>query len=383
MMDFTLTQEQILIQMMVREFAQEQIAPLASHRDEKKEFPYSIIKKMGELGLFGLPFSEEYGGEGGDTISYALAVEEIGRACGSTGLTYAAHVSLGASSLNYFGTHKQKKTWLTKAAQGKILTAFGLTEPDAGSDARGTKTFATLVGDEWIINGNKVFITNGSIAEVIIITARTILGEEDKGISCFIIPKDSPGFTIGSTYEKLGMRASDTVELVFQDCSIPKENLLGELGEGFKQFLKVLDGGRISIAALALGIGTAAFQEAISYAKERVQFNRPISHFQGISFKLADMGTRLEMARLLTMKAASLKDKGEDFSLTAAMAKLSASEAAVYASQEALQIHGGYGYMKDYPLERYLRDARLTEIGEGTSEIQRLVIARHFLRESP
>lgn len=378
-MDFSLTEEQLLIQKMVREFAREEIAPGASVRDAEGEFPEEIVAQMGDLGLFALPFPEAFGGEGGDTISYALAVEEISRICASTGLTYAAHVSLGSASLNLYGTQTQKETWLIPAARGKILTAFGLTEPDAGSDAGGTKTTAVLQGDEWVINGNKIFITNGSKAGVIIITAQTILREENMGISAFIIPRGTPGFQIGSDYQKLGMRASDTVELIFTDCTVPRENLLGEIGLGFKQFLKVLDGGRISMAALALGIGTAALHEAVSYARERRQFNKPIGSFQGVSFPLADMATRLEEARLLLFQAAWLKDQGRDFSLTAAMAKLSASEAAISAADAALQIHGGHGYIRDLPLERYLRDARLTAIGEGTSEIQRLVIARHLL----
>lgn len=380
-MDFSLNEEQLLIQKMVRHFAQEEIAPQAKTWDAKEEFPRDIIEKMGDLGLFGLPFPQEYGGEGGDTISYAIAVEEIGRACASTGLTYAAHVSLGASSLHLYGTKEQKETWLIPAAQGKILTAFGLTEPQAGSDAQGTKTTATLADDHWIINGNKIFITNGSQAQVSIITAQTHLPEGEGGISSFIIPCHTPGFQVGSTYEKLGMRASDTVELFFQDCIIPRENLLGQVGKGFQQFLTVLDGGRIGIAALAIGIGKAALMAALPYAQERKQFNRPIGHFQGISFKLADMATRLEQAKLLLYKAAWKKDMNQEYSCLAAMAKLAASEAAVFAADEALQIFGGYGYMRDYPLERYLRDARLTEIGEGTSEIQRMVIARHLLSD--
>lgn len=375
-MDFYLSQEQQLLQKMVRDFAENEVAPLAPQLDKTGEFPLETVKKLADLDLLGLPFPEEYGGAGGDTVSYAIAVEELSKACGSTGITYAAHISLGASPIYLFGTEEQKQTYLTPMAKGEYLGAFGLTESGAGSDAGGTKTTAVLDGDEWVINGSKCFITNASFAGAVTVTAVTEKGQGKKGISAIVVPTGLPGFTIRANYEKLGLHASNTTELVFDNVRVPKENLLGKPGEGYKQFLKVLDGGRISIGAMALGIARASYEAALNYAKERVQFGQSISKFQAIQFKLADMATNIELARMMIWKAAWLKDQGQPFSREAAMAKLFASEIAMRAADQALQIHGGYGYMKEYNVERYFRDVKLCEIGEGTSEVQRLVIAR-------
>jgi alkylation response protein AidB-like acyl-CoA dehydrogenase len=378
-MNFELTKEQQMIKEMVREFAEKEIAPNAAKWDEEAYFPIEVFKKMGELGLLGIPFPEQYGGSGGDTISYAIAVEEIGRACGGTGLSYAAAVSLGASPIYYFGTEEQKQKWLVPMARGEALGAFGLTEPNAGSDAGGTKTTAVLDGDEYVINGEKCWITNAEYARQVIVTAVT--GKDERGkniISAIIVPTDTPGFTIRSNYDKMGVRASNTCELVFENVRVPKENVLGDPKKGFKQFLYTLDGGRISIAALAVGIAQAAFEKALQYAKERVQFGQTISKFQAIQFKLADMAMEIELARNMVYKAAWLKDQGKPFTKEASFAKLFASEMGFRVCNQAIQIHGGYGYMKEYGVERHLRDIKLMEIGEGTSEIQRVVIARQL-----
>ncbi|SER74546.1 acyl-CoA dehydrogenase [Salipaludibacillus aurantiacus] len=378
-MDFSFSKEQLMIRDMVRDFAQKEIAPIAEEVDRTERFPIENFKKMGELGLLGIPFPEEYGGSGGDTLSYILAVEEIGKACGSTGLSYAAAVSLGASPLYAFGTEEQKKEHLVPLAKGESLGAFGLTEPNAGSDAGGTRTKAELKGDKYVINGEKCWITNASFARTVIVTAVT--GKDDRGknkISAFIVPADSPGLTIRSEYEKMGVRGSNTTELVLEDVEVPEENILGDPSKGFNQFLYTLDGGRISIAALALGIGKAAYEAALQYSNERKQFGKLIGSFQAIQFKLADMAMELELASNMVYKAAWLKDQKKPFKKEAAMAKLFASESATRACNQALQIHGGYGYMREYHIERYLRDAKLMEIGEGTSEIQRLVIAREI-----
>ncbi|ANB60382.1 acyl-CoA dehydrogenase [Anoxybacteroides amylolyticum] len=378
-MNFALTKEQQMIKEMVREFAEKEIVPNAAKWDEEAYFPVEVFKKMGELGLLGIPFPEQYGGSGGDTISYAIAVEEIGRACGGTGLSYAAAVSLGASPIYYFGTEEQKQQWLVPMAKGETLGAFGLTEPNAGSDAGGTRTRAVLDGDEYVINGEKCWITNAGHARQVIVTA--ITGKDERGkniISAIIVPTNTPGFTIRCNYDKMGVRASNTCELVFENVRVPKENVLGDPTKGFKQFLYTLDGGRISIAALAVGIAQAAFEKALQYAKERTQFGQSISKFQAIQFKLADMAMEIELARNMVHKAAWLKDQGKPFTKEAAYAKLFASEAGFRACNQAIQIHGGYGYMKEYGVERHLRDIKLMEIGEGTSEIQRLVIARQL-----
>lgn len=378
-MNFELTKEQAMIKKMVRDFAEEVIKPRAIEIDTEAKFPVDIFDQMGELGLLGIPFPEEYGGSGGDTISYALAVEEIGRVCGSTGLSFAAAVSLGASPIYYFGTEEQKKEFLTPLAEGKSLGSFGLTEPNAGSDAGGTKTTAVEDGDDYIINGEKCFITNASFAKTIIVTAVT--GKNEKGkniISAIIVPTDSEGVKITSNYDKMGVRGSDTAEIVLDNVRVPMKNLLGDPQKGFKQFLYTLDGGRISIAALGVGIAQASLEKALAYAKERTQFGKPISSFQAIQFKLADMSMEIELARNMVHKAAWLKDNEKPFSKESAYAKLFATETAFRSANQAIQIHGGYGYMREYEVERYLRDAKLLEIGEGTSEIQRLVIARQL-----
>ena len=373
-MDFELTTEQKLIQQTVREFAQAEIKPVAEELDRAKKFPREIVEKMAEMELFALPFSEEYGGTGDGYLAYAIAVEEISKASGSVGITYAAHCSIGTYPIYLFGTEEQKQHWIPRLASGKSLAAFGLTEPDAG----GTRTTAVPDGDNWLINGTKCFITNPSVAEVVIVTAVTEPGIGTNGISAFIVPTATPGFSVSKAYEKLGLHASDTAEIVLEDVRVPKENLLGKQGEGFKQFMQVLDGGRISIAALSLGIAAAALEESLAYAKSREQFGRPISKFQAIQFKLADMAMEVELARLMIYKAAWLKDQGKPHGKEASMAKLFASETSVRAALQAIQIFGGYGYTKEYPVERYLRDAKLMEIGEGTSEIQRIVISKHL-----
>ncbi|TMN23670.1 acyl-CoA dehydrogenase [Lentibacillus cibarius] len=378
-MNFELTKEQSMIQKMVRDFAQEVIKPRAIEIDKEASFPLDIFEQMGELGLLGIPFPEAYGGSGGDTLSYVIAVEEIGRVCGSTGLSYAAAVSLGASPIHYFGTKEQKEKYLMPMAEGKALGSFGLTEPNAGSDAGGTKTTAVEDGDDYIINGEKCFITNANYAKTIIVTAVT--GKDERGkniISAIIVPADAEGLTITGNYDKMGVRGSDTAEIVLENVRVPKENLLGDPEKGFKQFLHTLDGGRISIAALGLGIAQASLDRALGYAKERQQFGKPISKLQAIQFKLADMSMEVELARNMVYKAAWLKDNDKPFSKEAAYAKLYATETAFRTANQAIQIHGGYGYMREYEVERYLRDAKLLEIGEGTSEVQRMVIARHL-----
>ncbi len=385
-MDFELTEEQQMIRKMVRDFAEKEIMPIAQETDEKGEFPWQTIRKMGPLGLLGLPIPEEYGGAGADNVSFAIAMEEIARACGSTAMTLDAHTSLVCEPIYFFGTEEQKRKYLVPLARGEKLGAFGLTEPEAGSDAGATKTRAVLDGNEWVINGQKMFITNGSIAEVAIVTAVTDPEKGTRGISSFIVEKGTPGFRPGREEEKMGIRGSVTSALFFEDCHVPKANLLGQEGEGFKQFLVTLDGGRIAIAAMALGLAQGAFEKAVAYSKERVQFGQPIANFQAIQWMIAEMATEIDAARLLTYRAAWLKDKavstskGVRFTKEAAMAKMYASEAAERACYKAIQIHGGYGYMREYDVERMYRDQRLCTIGEGTSEIQRLVIARQVLR---
>lgn len=378
-MNFELTKEQQMIRDMVRQFAEAEIAPYARELDQRHEFRKESFKKMGELGLLGIPFPEKYGGSGGDTVSYALAVEEIGRACGGTGLSYAATVSLGATPFYHFGTEQQKEEYLVPMAQGLTLGSFGLTEPNAGSDAGGTRTKAYLDGDEWVINGEKCWITNASYANQIIVTAVT--GKDYRGrnkVTALIVPTNSEGLTIRAEYRKMGVRASNTCEIVLENVRVPKENILGDEERGFSQFLETLDGGRISIAALSVGIAQSAFEKSIKYAKERVQFGQAISKFQAIQFKLANMAMEIELARNQILKAAWLKDQGKPFKKEAAIAKLYASEMGFRTCNEAIQIHGGYGYMEEYDVERHLRDMKLMEIGEGTSEIQRIVIAREL-----
>jgi len=379
-MDFQLTEEQQMIRDMVRDFAESEIMPIAAQIDKDGQFPAENFKRMGELGLLGLPWPEQYGGAGGDTVCYAIATEEISRACGSHGLSYAAHVSLGSSPIYLFGTEEQKKKYLVPLAKGDAIGALGRTEPEAGSDAGSTKTTAVLDGNQWVINGAKSLITNGPVAQTVIVVANTDASSKgSRGISTFIVETDTPGFSVGRIEDKMGLKGSPTSQLFFEDCRIPKDHLLGKEGDGFRQILKVLDGGRISIGAMALGLGQAALEAAISYARDRHQFGRPIAEFQAVQWMIADAATRLEAGRLLLLKAACLEDEGKKFTKEAAMGKLFASEAAELACYNALQIHAGYGYTKDYPVERFYRDNRLTQIGEGTSEIQRLVIARQML----
>ena len=375
-----LTEEQKLIRRTVRKFAEEVLKPRAAEIDEKEEFPVDSVKKMAEEGFLGLIFPEEYGGSGLDTLCYTIATEEISRVCGSTGLTFAAHISLGCHPIHAFGTEGQKKKYLTPLASGEKIGAFGLTEPNAGSDAGGTETHARRDGDSYVVNGTKIYITNASYADIFTFAAVTDPEKGNKGISALIVEKGTPGFKIGAKEKKLGCRGSDTGELIFEDCRIPAENLLGEENNGFQVFMHTLDGGRISIAAMALGIAQGAFESALAYSKERVQFGRPICDFQLVKGLLADMAVNIEAARLLTYKVSVMKDKDEPFTKEAAMAKLFASETAMNVTTKAVQILGGAGYCKDYPVERYFRDAKLTEIGEGTSEIQRLVIAREALK---
>ncbi|BAD40556.1 acyl-CoA dehydrogenase, short-chain specific [Symbiobacterium thermophilum IAM 14863] len=377
-LNFDLSPEQEMIRRLAREFAEGEVAPGAAERDKTGRFPVELVRKMGELGLMGIPFPEKYGGTGGDTVSYVLAVEEISRVDGSLGITLAAHCSIGMGPVYSFGTEEQKRRWLPGAARGEYLASFGLTEPGAGSDAAATKTTAVRDGDGWVLNGSKVFITNANYCGYIVCTAVTRPGQGHRGISAFIVPNPTPGFTIGPAYEKMGLRSSDTRPLFFDNVRLPADALLGREGEGFRQFMATLDGGRISIGAMAVGIAQGALDAALAYAKQRVQFGQSISKFQAIQFKLADMAMEIELARNMVLKAAWLKDQGRPFTREAAMAKLFASETAVRAANQAIQIHGGAGYMEDLPVSRFWRDAKLTEIGEGTSEIQRLVIARQL-----
>lgn len=382
-MDFQLTEEQRAIQEMVHEFAEKEIAPRASEIDQSDEHPTDLFRKMGEQGLLGLPFPEEYGGGGADTVSQALAVEEIAWASGAMGLTYAAHLSLGCAPIYLFGTEEQKKKWLTPLAKGEALGALALTEAKGGSDLAGSvTTTAVRKGNEWIVNGSKMFVTSGAIARSINTLCVTDKAKGHRGLSMLIIPRDAPGVVIGKVEEKMGLHGSLTTQVFFEDCRVPKENLLGAEGAGFRQAMITLDGGRIGIGAMALGLGRAALEASIKYAHARTAFGKPIADFQAIQWMIADSTMELEAARLLILKAAYLKDNQQKFSTEAAMAKLYASEAADRACWKAIQIHGGAGYLRDFPVERFYRDNRLTLIGEGTNEILRLVIARNILRAS-
>jgi alkylation response protein AidB-like acyl-CoA dehydrogenase len=374
--DFKLTDDQQMIRDTVRDFAQQEIAPVAAETDRSGAFPVDIFKKMAELGLMGLPIAETYGGSGADYTSYCLALEEITRACASTGLGYEAHISLGCMPINLFGTEEQKLEYLPVLCSGESMGSFGLTEPEAGSDAGGTKTTAVLQDGEWVINGSKCFITNASYAKFVTITAVTDKGVGTRGISAIIVPTGTPGFTVREGYEKMGLHGSNTTQLFFDDVRVPEKNLVGVRGEGFKQFLAVLDGGRIAIGAMGVGIAQACLDAALKYAKERVQFGQAIGKFQAVQFKLADIAMNVELARNMYLKAAWLKDTGQRYALEANYAKLFGSEISTKAALEAIQIHGGYGYINEFPVERYLRDSKLLEIGEGTSEVIRLVIAR-------
>lgn len=370
-----------MIQRTMKEFADEVVAPGAIDRDRKKAFPKEVFEQLSKMGIMGLPFPEEYGGAGADTISFAIVTEELSRVCASTGITYSAHISLGGAPLHLFGTKEQKERYLTPICTGESFGAFGLTEANAGSDAGGTETRAVLADNQFTINGSKMFITNASYAKHLALTAITDMKDGKKEISAIIVPTDAKGFTIKDEYEKMGLNASNTTELILENVVVPEENLLGTKGNGFKQFLQTLDGGRIGIAAMAVGIAQGALNKAVQYAKERKQFGKAIADFQATQFKLADMAVKVEIARTYVYKAAWLKDQGRPFSKEAAIAKYYASEMAMEVCDEAIQIHGGYGYMREYEVERYMRDAKLLEIGEGTSEVQKLVIARHILTD--
>jgi len=378
-MDFALSAPHVEIRRTVRDFAEREIAPVADEMERRGEFPTEIIRKAAALGLLGVPYPEEVGGTGLDTLAYAITVEELSRVSGSVGIIVSAHTSLGCAPLYSSGTPEQQERYLRPLASGAKLGAYGLTEPGAGSDSRGTRTRAHRDGDAWVLNGSKRFITNAGVAETYIVTAVTDRNADSGKISAFIVEAGTPGFSIGRMEEKMGLHASNTGELLFEDCRIPAENLLGEEGDGDRLFLKTLDGGRIGIGAMALGLAQAAYEAASAYAKEREQFGRPIASFQGIAFKIADMAVQIDAARLMVYRAAWLKDSGQPYSTEAAMAKLFASEVAKQVTNDAVQVHGGYGYITEYKVERYLRDAKLTEIGEGTSEIQRMVIARNLL----
>jgi alkylation response protein AidB-like acyl-CoA dehydrogenase len=381
-MYFQLTEEQNLIRETVRVFAENELADGAKVRDEQERFDRELMfGKLAELGLTGIVFPEEYGGAGADYLCYAIAVEELSRVCASTGVTLSAHLSLGANPIFQHGSEDQKQKYLIPLAEGTKMGAFGLTETSAGSDAGGTRTNAVLDGKEWVVNGSKIFITNGGEAEIYIVFARTDMNaEKHHGISAFIVEKDTPGFTFGKKEEKMGIRASLTRELVFENCRIPQENLLGSEGAGFKIAMKTLDGGRIGIASQALGIAQGAFDAAVEYAKDRKQFAQPIASFQGVQFMLADMATQIEAARLVVYQAAYRASAGLSYSKEAAMAKLLASETAMQVTTKAVQVFGGYGYTREYPVERMMRDAKITELYEGTSEIQRVVIGTMICR---
>lgn len=379
-MNFGLTREQELVRQMVREFAVNEVKPIAAEIDETERFPMENVKKMAELGMMGIPFPKELGGAGGDVLSYIITVEELSKVCGTTGVIVSAHTSLCASLLYENGTPSQKEKYLIPLAKGEKIGAFGLTEPGAGTDAAGQQTTAVLDGDNYILNGSKIFITNGGVADTFIVFAMTDKSQGTRGISAFIVEKDFPGFSIGKKEDKLGIRASSTTELIFENCVVPKENLIGKEGKGFGIAMKTLDGGRIGIAAQALGIAEGAYEEAVKYMKERKQFGRPLSAFQGLQWMIAEMETKIEAAKLLVYKAAWLKQNKLPYSVDAAKAKLFAAEVAMDVTTKAVQIHGGYGYTKEYPVERMMRDAKITEIYEGTSEVQKMVISGAALR---
>lgn len=374
-MNFSQTKEQEMIRKMVRQFAEKEVKPIASIIDEKAEYPYDTIAKAAKLGLMGMPFPAEYGGSGTDYISYIIAVEELSRVCGSHGVIVQTHCALCSWPIFTYGTEEQKRKYLPDLLSGKKLGAFGLTEPNAGTDAAGQQTKAVDKGDHWLINGSKIFISGGGIADVYVIMAMTDKSKGTKGISAFIIEKGTPGFTAPSHENKMGIRGSIAAELVFEDCKIPKENLLGEIGKGFKVAMTSLDVGRLGIAAQALGIAQGAFDETVTYMKSRKQFGRSLDKFQALAFEMANMRTRIDMSRLMLYKACDLRTKGISSTVEAAQAKLACSETAMYVTTKAVQFHGGYGYIKDYPVERMMRDAKITEIYEGTSEVMKMVIS--------
>jgi len=378
--DFEFSEEQKMIQEMARDFAEKEIKPKAPELDKTERHPAEIIQKMAELNLMGIAIPDVYGGGGADIVSYVVALEEISRGCASVGVIMSVNNSLVCDPIYTFGTEEQKKKFLTPLASGKKLGCFGLTEPEAGSDAAGQKTIAVLKGDEWVLNGKKNFITNGNVADYCVLMAMTDKSKGYKGISSFIVDCKAPGFSVGVVEKKLGIKASGTAELILEDCRIPKDNLLGQVGQGFYVAMNTLDGGRIGIASQALGIARAALEAATEYSKTRVQFGQPISKLQAIQWMIADMGTELDAARLLTLRAAFLKDQKQRYEKEAAMAKLFASEAAGRITTKAIQIHGGYGYIQEYNVERHFRDARITEIYEGTSEVMRLIISSNILK---
>ena len=382
MLNLEFDEQQQMIRDMIRDFALKEVEPVAIELDEKAEFPEAAIRKLAELGILGMTVPQEYGGGGMGYLSFAIVVEELSRVCASTGITVAAAIGLGVNPVLMMGNEEQKQKWLPKMATGELMGAFGLTEPGAGSDSGATKTTAVADGDQWVINGRKQFITNAGHAGIITVTARTDPDSKgSRGISAIVVPADAEGFSLGTKENKLGIRASETWELVYEDCRTDKDNLLGELNTGFPTFMRTLEGGRISIGAMALGIAQGALDKAAAYAQEREQFGKPIARFQAIGNKLADMATEIEAARHLVYHAARLRDAGRPYGKEAAMCKLFASEVASRAASDAVQIHGGYGYTRDYHVERYYRDAKLCEIGEGTSEVQRIVIARKILEE--
>ncbi len=375
-MDFSLTDEQKLFQKIVREFCEKEIKPISEKIDKEEYFPEELYKKMGRMGLMGMTVPQKYGGAGIDKVSYMIALEEISRFCGSTGITVEAHNTLGIGYIYEAGSEDQRKKYLPKYSSGEGIAALAITEPNAGSDVGGIQTTGVLIGDKWVLNGTKQFITSGDIAGVIIVMAKTDKTKGVKGISAFLVEKDTPGLKVGPLENKLGLRGSRTAELIFEDCCVPKENLLGVMNKGFFSVMNTLDSGRTAVGAMSVGIARAAFEDSIEYAKQREQFGRPIGKFQGIKWMLSDMATEIDAARLLVYRAAFLEDQGLSFSKESSMAKLFASEMAMRATRNAIQIFGGYGYIQEYPVERYFRDVKLCEIGEGTSEIQRIVISK-------
>ncbi|MFD5262769.1 acyl-CoA dehydrogenase AcdA [Bacillus wiedmannii] len=375
-MHFKLSEEHEMIRKMVRDFAKNEVAPTAAERDEEERFDRALFDQMAELGLTGIPWPEEYGGIGSDYLAYVIAIEELSRVCASTGVTLSAHTSLAGWPIFKFGTEEQKQKFLRPMAEGAKIGAYGLTEPSSGSDAGGMRTTAKRDGDHYILNGSKIFITNGGIADIYVVFALTDPESKQRGTSAFIVESDTPGFSVGKKESKLGIRSSPTTEIMFEDCRIPVENLLGEEGQGFKVAMQTLDGGRNGIAAQAVGIAQGALDASVEYARERHQFGKPIAAQQGIGFKLADMATDVEAARLLTYQAAWLESEGLPYGKESAMSKVFAGDTAMKVTTEAVQVFGGYGYTKDYPVERYMRDAKITQIYEGTQEIQRLVISR-------
>jgi acyl-CoA dehydrogenase len=380
-MELRFTEEQEMMRKMVKDFAQEQIAPMIEEMEETDQFPQEIIKQMGELGLLGIPISEKYGGADMDFTSYIIAIHELSKVSATVGVILSVHTSVGTNPILYFGTEQQKQKYVPKLASGEYLGAFAITEPGAGSDAASIRTTAVKNGDHYILNGSKIFITNAGAADTYIVSAKTDTAAGVRGISTFIVEKNTPGFSIGKKEKKMGLHGSNTCEVIFEDAKVPIENLLGEEGEGFKILMANLDVGRIGIAAQALGIAEAALESSLAYAKERKQFGKPIGAQQGLGFKLADMATKVEAAKLLVYRAAALREKGLPCSQEASMAKLFASRAAMEVATEAIQVFGGYGYTKDYPVERFFRDAKICEIYEGTSEIQRIVISKYLLRD--